>query len=213
MEGWIKLHRSLLDHFVAQDGDMFLLWVRMLLMANHKDNKFPVGNKIIEVKRGQLMTSRKTLSEKTGIQESKIERILKLLKSEHQIEQQSFSKFRLISITNYESYQGDEQQTNSKRTANEQQVNTNKNVKKVNNEKKKGFTPPALPDVQRYITEKQYSVNAGNFIDFYSSKGWMVGSNKMKDWKACVRTWQNREKQGESGDQSGHQAAQRRLIG
>ena len=55
------------------------------------------------------------------------------------------------------------------------------------------FAPPSLNDVNSYIEENNYSVNGENFIDFYSSKGWMVGKNKMKDWRAAVRTWVNRQ--------------------
>lgn len=51
------------------------------------------------------------------------------------------------------------------------------------------FAPPTLEEVQEYITEKGYNIDAERFIDFYQSKGWMVGKNKMKDWKAAVRTW------------------------
>lgn len=56
------------------------------------------------------------------------------------------------------------------------------------------FVPPTLTEVQDYIQKNSYSVDALTFIDFYTSKGWMVGSNKMKDWKAAVRTWQRKQK-------------------
>ena len=61
-------------------------------------------------------------------------------------------------------------------------------------EKRKRFTPPTAEEVAAYIREKGYSVNAERFIDFYSSKGWLVGNAKMKDWKAAVRTWESRDK-------------------
>ena len=54
------------------------------------------------------------------------------------------------------------------------------------------FKPPTLEEVEAYCTERNNKINAQQFIDFYSSKGWMVGKNKMKDWKACVRTWEQR---------------------
>jgi hypothetical protein len=56
------------------------------------------------------------------------------------------------------------------------------------------FTPPTLEEVQAYCTERGNNVDAERFIDFYSSKGWMVGKNKMKDWKAAVRNWESRDK-------------------
>ena len=55
------------------------------------------------------------------------------------------------------------------------------------------FTPPTLEEVTEYCKERNNNVDPERFIDFYSSKGWMVGSNKMKDWKACVRTWEKRD--------------------
>ena len=57
------------------------------------------------------------------------------------------------------------------------------------------FVPPTVEDVEAYIREKGYNVNAQRFVDFYASKGWMVGKNKMKDWKASVRTWHSKDSQ------------------
>jgi predicted phage replisome organizer len=56
------------------------------------------------------------------------------------------------------------------------------------------FTPPTLEDVQNYCKERNNKVDSERFIDFYSSKGWMVGKSKMKDWKASVRTWEKDSK-------------------
>jgi predicted phage replisome organizer len=55
------------------------------------------------------------------------------------------------------------------------------------------FTPPTLEEVQAYCIERGNNVDAERFINFYSSKGWMVGKNKMKDWKAAVRNWEKRD--------------------
>ena len=60
----------------------------------------------------------------------------------------------------------------------------------VSKKKSDRFTPPSLEDVQNYCLERNNSVDPQAFIDFYESKGWMVGKNKMKDWKAAVRTWE-----------------------
>lgn len=57
------------------------------------------------------------------------------------------------------------------------------------------FTPPTLEDIKQYCKDNSIiGVDHNNFIDFYASKGWMVGKNKMKDWKAAVRTWSRRNK-------------------
>lgn len=55
------------------------------------------------------------------------------------------------------------------------------------------FHPPSIEEVSSYCQERNNRVDPQQFIDFYTTKGWMVGKNKMKDWKACVRTWERRE--------------------
>ena len=97
------------------------------------------------------------------------------------------------------------QKTTEKQPNKDKDVNKDKeyNIKNVNIEDKSSnngadkstrFVPPTLTEVQDYIQKNSYSVDASTFIDFYTSKGWMVGSNKMKDWKAAVRTWQRKQK-------------------
>ena len=61
------------------------------------------------------------------------------------------------------------------------------------------FTPPTGEDVRLYCQEAGIAVDAQRFCDFYASKGWKVGSAAMKDWKAAVRTWAQREKDGDRG--------------
>ena len=57
--------------------------------------------------------------------------------------------------------------------------------------KSKGrFTPPTVDEVRAYCQERKNSVDPETFVDFYTSKGWKVGNNPMKDWKAAVRTWE-----------------------
>lgn len=61
------------------------------------------------------------------------------------------------------------------------------------------FTPPTVEEVSRYCCERGNSIDAQYFVDFYASKGWKVGKDTMKDWKAAVRTWEARSRK-ESGN-------------
>lgn len=61
----------------------------------------------------------------------------------------------------------------------------------------KRFTPPTVDEVRAYCQERHNGIDPETFVDFYSSKGWKVGSNPMKDWKAAVRTWEKRNKKTE----------------
>lgn len=64
---------------------------------------------------------------------------------------------------------------------------------KKENIKRKKFVKPTIEEIQSYCLERNNGINAEAFYDFYESKDWFVGKNKMKDWKACVRTWEKRE--------------------
>lgn len=77
----------------------------------------------------------------------------------------------------------------------------------------KRFTPPTLEEVSAYCAERRNSISPQHFIDFYSANGWMVGRNKMKDWRAAVRNWETREKEKRNGTNidKGSPAAYRHL--
>ena len=62
--------------------------------------------------------------------------------------------------------------------------------KKGNGAREARFTPPSVEEVAAYCQERGNGVDAARFVDFYSSKGWMIGKSRMKDWKAAVRNWE-----------------------
>lgn len=64
-----------------------------------------------------------------------------------------------------------------------------------NADKPRRFSKPTVEEVAEYCRERGNRINAQNFVDFYESKGWKVGSSPMKDWKSCVRTWEQRDKE------------------
>ena len=93
-------------------------------------------------------------------------------------------------------------------------VNVNDTVTVINKEReKKNFSPPSLLEVQDYISEKKYGVNAHSFWNFYESKNWMVGKNKMKDWAKAISGWESRnndksnQNQNQNQNQNGKQIA------
>ena len=88
----------------------------------------------------------------------------------------------------------------SVKTPNEN-VNENENVN-VNEKEKRGraFQKPSVEEVSDYCRERNNNVDAQAFVDFYESKGWIIGKDKMKDWKAAVRTWERRQGGGKFND-------------
>ena len=173
MEGWIKLYRKTLDNpIITKDSDYLAVWIYLLLNTTHKDYDVLFKGKRITLKRGQLITGRKSIAEKLKIDENKVQRILKTLENEHQIEQQSSNKNRLITIVSWNKYQQDEQQNeqqlNNNRTTIEQQVNTNKNVKNIKNDKNVTTISDSCVDGLQEVIDF-YSNNIG-FLNPYGLK-------------------------------------------
>lgn len=67
----------------------------------------------------------------------------------------------------------------------------------------KRFAKPSIDEVAEYCRERGNAVDPNRFWNFYESKGWMVGKSKMKDWKACVRTWEKPDQRQEQQKQTG----------
>lgn len=74
-------------------------------------------------------------------------------------------------------------------------INTNSYKETLSKEReKKRFVPPSLDEVTAYCAERNNTVDPEGFIAFYTSNGWKVGKNPMKDWKAAVRSWEQRDR-------------------
>lgn len=136
-QGFITLDRKLQEWQWYDDSMMVHLWIHLLLSANHEDKKWHG----IEIKRGQLVTSLTSISESTGMSVQNIRTRLARLEEGGCIVSKSTNKFRIITITKYDSYQSQEvvrqQATNKQLTGNQQttnkQLTTNNNDNNINN--------------------------------------------------------------------------------
>lgn len=96
----------------------------------------------------------------------------------------------------------------SNRNASKSSINANANEninippKSPQGEPAKRFKAPTVGEVQEYCKEQGYGIDAGSFVDFYASKGWKVGKECMKDWKAAVRTWVRRRAENTTPSQN-----------
>lgn len=208
--GYIKLHRQIQDCWIWDTGkfDKRSAWIDLLMLANHHDKKFMFNGEPVVITRGQFMTSIRKLAIRWDWSTSTVFDFLKILEDDNMIKKESDSHRTLLTIINYEAYQG---MPNTDQTLNEHQSNTNRKqietTKEIKNKeyikekdipngisKKKTFTPPTVDEVRAYCQERGNNIDPQRFVDFYESKGWMVGKNKMKNWKAAVRNWENRDK-------------------
>ena len=120
-QGWIKLHRSIMDNKIFKNANLYKLWTTLLFMASHKRTEFYFNGKVNVLEPGQILTGRKKLSEATGLKPTTIERSLRTLISGQQITQKTTNKNRVITIVNWDKYQNQNesgQQVDNKRTTN-----------------------------------------------------------------------------------------------
>lgn len=204
MAGYIKLYRQMESWEWYTDVPTKVLFLHCLLRANHKPNKW----RGLTIDTGSFVTSFAKLSSETGLSIREVRTSLNRLKSTHEVTHQTTSEYSVINIVKWADYQGCDDESDKandtpndmratcKRHANDMQTTTNKNDKNDKNKNKdkkyvgNTFVVPTLDEVKLYCLERKNNINAENFIDFYTSKNWYIGKNKMKDWKACVRTWE-----------------------
>lgn len=138
MEGWVKIHRKLINWEWYKDNNVKIVWLHLLLNANHEDRKWQG----IEIKKGQLVTSYDHLAKQTGLTVSQIRTAINKLKLTNEITIKITSKYSLITIEKYRDYQANDEKIASKMTDNKtvdsqasrKRVATNKNEKNEKNE-------------------------------------------------------------------------------
>ena len=82
---------------------------------------------------------------------------------------------------------------NQNGTTDKNRLDKNRLEESENNRKSNRFAPPSVDDVRAYCNERHNNVDPERFVDYYESNGWKVGKNKMKDWKATVRSWEHND--------------------
>lgn len=199
MEGWIKLHRKMIEWEWYDDINTKTLFLHLLLTANHQDKKW----RGIEIKRGQKLTSLEHLAKETHLTVQQVRTSLNKLKSTNEITIKSTSKNTLVSIEKYSDYQDDcfennKQITNkitNKQQTNNKQITTNKNDNNDNNDKniyKKKFIPPTLEEIKEYAKQKNMTLNPEQFYNYFTEGNWIDSKgNKVKSWKQKMLTWNN----------------------
>ena len=157
MNGWIKLHRSLMEWTWYHDHKTLKLFIHFLLKANIKDNEWQG----INIKRGSFVTSRKNLAEETKMTEREVRTSISRLEKTGEITKKTTNKYTVITLVKYEDYQDSEEKTTSKRPANDQQTTTTKERK--NNKKKKNYSVSVSEAELKELYER-FQVNEDNQI-------------------------------------------------
>lgn len=210
MEGWVKIYRSLLTWEWYSDINVRVLFIHLLLKANHAANNWQG----IEIQAGQLVTSLSRLEHETGLSQKKIRNALKKLEKTGELGTHKGRAYTVITICNYANYQEDTAERGTPkgtRGAHEghtrgTQRATNKNDKNDKNENnidgvappsppkaKKRFIPPSLDEVKAYATTRGRTDLVKSFFDYYDAGYWKDKDGKaVKNWKQKFISWENR---------------------
>lgn len=149
-ETWIKLYRKLLVSPIFENEKALKVWIWCMLKATHIEREQLVGKKIVHLQVGQFIFGRSKASEELKMSESSIYVYIKLLEKLNMISVKSNNKFSVVTVEKWEDYQGSKQTDNNKITTNEQQNNTNKNVK----------------NIYLYLLNKYKVENRKNFLEY-----------------------------------------------
>ena len=214
---WIKITTDMFDNrkikhlrTLPDGNNIVLIWVMLLTMAGRCN----AGGMIFLTE--NIPYTPKMLADELDFEESTVRLALEALEQLNMVRTDGF-----LTVAGWEEYQSTDRLSDireynrlAKQRSREKQklmladVNdksmtsqccqeTEKEEENKNKNKRtlSLFISPSLADVQAYCDERQNGIDAQAFIDFYSAKGWMIGSNKMKDWKAAVRTWEKRRQE------------------
>jgi len=196
--GYVALDRKLSEHpiWLMEPFTYGQAWADLIMLANHKPGFIKVRGIVISVNRGQVGRSALTLSARWKWSRGKTLRYFDFLVQQNMItiEQQNIKLSSIITILKYNEYQlggttNDTTEQDIRRTSDGHQTDTNNKDKKDKNEKKI-FVAPTVSEVSEYCTERKNGIDPEKFIAYYEARGWMLGKEKIKSWKACIITWE-----------------------
>lgn len=224
MAGWIKQWEVPDGHWLNEDLRYIGAWYGLIQMAEPKNKKIVRFGNMIEAKRGSVYTSISELAKKWNVSRWWVRHFLEMLEADEMIDrQQTDTRLTTIIVRNYAKYQdkpnnrptGDRQVIEQDIVQETDRSFTSRPTGEASSflisaEGKEGiegtegesigrvraqrFTPPTRSELYTYIFDQGLDLDIDRFMDYYNSNGWMVGRNKMKDWKAAARNWANKDK-------------------
>lgn len=214
MKGYIKIHRKFRDWEWYSEPVVKDVFLHLLITASWEDSRY----KGHEIKAGQTIITVSGLASELGVSTRQVRTAIEKLESTGEITRKTTNRFTVVTVENWSLYQADyddddKQMTNKRQTDGKQMTNgwqtddkrtLYKEYKKTriqeNNNSARTrvshgdgvskFVKPTLQEVKAYCIERGNDVDPERFINHYEANGWMVGRNKMKDWRAAVRNWE-----------------------
>lgn len=198
--GFIKIHRKMINWEWYDDINTKVLFIHLLIKTNHKDKNW----RGVEIKRGEVLTGRTELAKQTGLTEQQVRTSLNKLKSTSEITIKSTNRFSLIKVNNYNDYQQINQPEPSKQPTSNQQATTTKNTKNLKNEeesKKKKYLEFVFLSEEELLKLKE-KISPAEINELVKDLNNYIGSTgkKYKSHYHTILTWnRKREKERPEG--------------
>lgn len=159
--GWIRLDRKITENWLWEDKPFSKgqAWVDLILMANHKDNKFPLGDDVVAVERGSFITSELKLMQRWGWSKTKVRAFLSQLQNDEMLIKKSDNKKTTLTIVNYSVYQDIETTEEPKKDFKK----TSKRLQKDTNNKETYITSN---NIKTYSEDPELNTAILDFIEF-----------------------------------------------
>lgn len=192
------------DLFMWRSHVWFKIWFYIVNEVNHRE--------IRHFQRGEGLITYLDIRRKTGASHNQVKHCIEYLKNARMIATRKTTRGMIVKVLNYDKYQSLENYKSHTKSHTGRKLKAirkpfeshtiNKNDKNDKNDIYSGqspqptpkkFIPPSLKEVEKYCQERNRGVDPDKWHNFYTAKGWMVGKNKMKDWRAAVRTWEPKQ--------------------
>ena len=200
--GFIKLDRALFENplWTAEPFTKAQAWVDLIQLANFADKTKYYRGSFHEIKRGQIVTSQRTLAERWKWSKAKVATFIRTLEDAAMVTTDNTNRWTVLTIVNYAKYQdGPTTKRPQKRPQNDHEATTERPQKGLQEEYKNKETPngvyiPTRGELADYVREEGLDADPDEIFDYYEAVGWRVGSKPVKDWKALCRKWRSYEK-------------------
>ena len=233
MDGWIKIHRQIMENPLLMKGDYLSTWVYILMSVNHAETNELLAGKVVKIKPGQGIFSTPKMSSVLDIHVSKLRRILKTFENEQQIEQRTTNQGTVITVLNWDKYQQreqpNEQRVNNDCTTSEQRVNNLpiiKECKEWKNGKNGEKGKRAHGTYQNvYLSDEELQKLQSEFPDWERrvnrlSEYMQSTGKRYKDHLATIRAWARKDEERRpvsthpwNDAQAGYEGALKKLEG
>lgn len=210
---FVKIYRRMLNWDWYTDIPVKVLYLHCILRANWKPDEW----RGIAIERGQFVTSSQSLALETGLTLQQIRTALSKLIDNRLITDSIIGKKRVITVLNYDLFQGEQQIINRERNRLSTETpqisnNSNKNIKNIKNNKNNknidldldretasprddySLSKPSLEDIDNYAKARQSVVDPKRFFDYYNNQGWTIKGEPISNWRAVFQSWEKKEK-------------------